>query len=131
MSCRREKEATAYVLEAARADYDAHLADCPDCQQAVADAAETLEAIAPALADAQPEPPVEAPAKSKVPNWPLYLSIGLAAAVILLNFLNPMAAPEPPPVEPDIELAWNDPLDTTLDELDAELDDELLALEAL
>ncbi|MCP4806862.1 MAG: hypothetical protein GY913_02105 [Proteobacteria bacterium] len=132
MSCPRENEATAYVFERSKPDYDAHLADCTECQEAVADAAETVDAVLPVM---EPEPETVAEPKSKVPNWPLYLAIGLAAAVVLLNFAFPMTAAEtPPPVAPQaLDLAWNDPLDTTLSELDAEFDAELeeLHLEAL
>lgn len=63
--------------------------------------------------------------RSKVPNWPLYLGMFLAAAVVLLNLLNPMVRQEiSPPPEP---FEWHDPLDNTLSRLEADMDAELTA----
>ncbi len=96
--------------------YAEHLAGCFECQQSLAEHADTVDSVTPAF---------EAP-RNRRRGW-LVAGLGMAlAASVLLSLGGPMPAPPaadtglamagPPPID------LSDPLDTELDVLAGELD---------
>ncbi|HJN77601.1 MAG TPA: hypothetical protein QGF58_27020 [Myxococcota bacterium] len=130
MSCPRNEQVVAYLFGEEQDGFADHLAGCEACQEALADAAESVDAIAPAfhpkdLVETDKIPDVVA--RKGAANWPLLVAavLGLAAAVMVA--VRPFEAPVV--VEPDV--SWEEPLEIELDALSAELDDLEIDLEEL
>ncbi len=133
MSCPRIPEASAFLLEEGGPDYAAHLESCPDCQEALLEAAEVLDAVAHALARAGtpklPASPEAPPLLGWQKHWPLALGAALLLVAVGLNVLRPMTSPRVEPPTLDSAMAALDLPDTLAleDELDL-LDQDLAAL---
>lgn len=120
MSCPRQPEAAAFLLEEAAPDYAQHLEDCASCQEALLEAAETLDAVGPAFEEPgtmeldEVAPP--APPSAWQKHWPLALGAALLLVAVALNALRPMT-----PAEPQLALAEASSGDSALASLDPSL----------